>query len=153
MNTRYTETFYNSFQSVMPQLGIENIGLKDVSDTGNQIHSPEVVCIIGIVGDLRGNIIYAMNSETARKIAGIMMGGMELDDFDEIAQSAIAELGNMLAANACTELAAMSLRADVSTPTLMIGTFTINASAEQVTRIALTADDADVDIFLSLEKK
>ncbi len=42
MNTRYTETFYNSFQSVMPQLGIENIGLKDVSDTGNQIHSPRL---------------------------------------------------------------------------------------------------------------
>lgn len=153
MNTGYAEAFFNSFQCVMPQLGIENISLKDVADTSNQIHTPEVVCIIGIVGDLRGNIIYSMNAEAAKKIAGIMMGGMELDDFDEIAQSAISELGNMLAANACTELSTMNIRADVSTPTLMIGTFTINASSEQVTRIAVTADDSDFDIFLSLEKK
>jgi chemotaxis protein CheX len=153
MNTGYAEAFVNSFQSVMPQLGVENTGLKDVIEMGNQIHTPEVVCIIGIVGDLRGNIIYAMDADAAMKIAGIMMGGMELDEFDEIAQSAIAELGNMLAANACTELSAMNIRADVSTPTLMIGTFTINANAEQVTRVAMSADDVDFDIFLSLEKK
>jgi chemotaxis protein CheX len=153
MNTGYTEAFFNSFQSVMPQLGIEDISLKDIIDSGNQIHSPEVVCIIGIVGDLRGNIIYAMNADAAKKIAGTMMGGMELDEFDDIAQSAISELGNMLAANACTELSTMSIKADVSTPTLMIGTFTINASSEKVTRVALTADDSDFDIFLSLEKK
>lgn len=153
MNTEYSEAFFNSFQCVMPQLGIENISLLDVQDTGKQIHTPEVVCIIGIVGDLRGNVIYAMSGDAAKKIAGIMMGGMELDDFDEIAQSAISELGNMLAATACTELSQINITVDVSTPTLMIGTFTINASAEHVTQIALKADDSDFDIFLSLEKK
>lgn len=153
MSTEYSEAFYNAFQSVMPQLGIENISLLDIQDTGNQIHTPDIVCIIGIVGDLRGNVIFAMTTEAAKKIAGTMMGGMELDEFDEIAQSAISELGNMLAATACTELSQMNIKVDVSTPTLMIGTFSISASAERVTRIALNADNCDFDIFLSLDKR
>lgn len=153
MSTEYSEAFYNAFQSVMPQLGIENIILLDIQDTGNQIHTPDIVCIIGIVGDLRGNVIFAMTADAAKKIAGTMMGGMELDEFDEIAQSAVSELGNMLAATACTELSQMNIKVDVSTPTLMIGTFSISASAERVTRIALKADDNDFDIFLSLDKR
>jgi chemotaxis protein CheX len=153
MNTVYAEAFFNSFQGVMPQLGIEDIRLIDIQDIGNQIHTPEVVCIIGIIGDARGNVIYAMSNETARKIAGTMMGGMELDDFDEIAQSAVAELGNMLAGSACTELSMQNIKADVSTPTLMMGTFSVSASAERVTRIELTAADMPFDIFLSLEKR
>lgn len=153
MNTEYSEAFFNSFQSVMPQLGIDDISLLDISEIGNQIHTPEVVCIIGIIGDLRGNVIFAMSADAAKKIAGTMMGGMELDDFDEIAQSAVSELGNMLASNACTELSLIKILVDVSTPTLMTGTFSVSASAQNVTRIALSAADFAFDIFLSLEKK
>ncbi len=153
MNTEYTESFFNSFQCVMPQLGIEDIQLNDIQDVGKQIHTPEVACIIGIIGDLRGNVIYSMSADTAKKIAGIMMGGMELDEFDEIAQSAISELGNMLAANACTELSLVSVKVDVSTPTLMTGTFSISGSTEHITRIALGMMDMTFDIFLSLEKR
>jgi chemotaxis protein CheX len=153
MNNDYTEAFYNSFQTVMPQLGIEEIRLSDIEELGSQIHTPEVVCIIGIVGDLRGNVIFAASSVAAKKIAGTMMGGMELEEFDEIAQSAISELGNMLAATACTELSTLNIKVDVSTPTLMTGTFTVSAGAERITRIALDVYDYQFDIFLSLERK
>lgn len=153
MNTEYAEAFFNAFQSVMPQLGIDDIRLIDIQDVGNQIHTPEVVCIIGIIGDVRGNVIYAMSNEAAKNFAGTMMGGMELEEFDEIAQSAVAELGNMLAGSACTELSMQKIRADVSTPTLMIGNFSVSASAEQVTRLELNAAGLPFDIFLSLEKR
>ena len=153
MNNEYIEAFYNSFQSVMPQLGLEETRLNDIQDIGNQIHTPEVVCIIGIIGDLRGNVIFAISTAAAMKIAGTMMGGAELGDFDEIAQSAIAELGNMLAAPACTELSKSDIKVDVSTPTLMTGTFTVSAGGERITQIALNVGEFPFDIFLTLEKK
>ncbi len=153
MNNEYIEAFCNSFQSVMPQLGLEETRLNDIQDIGNQIHTPEVVCIIGMIGDLRGNVIFAISTATAMKIAGIMMGGTELDDFDEIAQSAIAELGNMLAATACTELSKINIKVDVSTPTLMTGTFTVSSGDERITRIAFNVGEFPFDIFLTLEKK
>lgn len=153
MNYEYSEPFCTSFMNIMPQLGIENISLTDIDDCGNQIKTPGVVCIIGIIGDLKGNVIFSMHEDCAMKIASDMMGGMEVEDFDETAQSAISELGNMLAATACTELSLIGVSVDVSTPTLMHGTFSVSASQEHVTQITMNVGELPFYIFISLEKK
>ena len=153
MSMEHTEAFFNSFQSVMPQLGIEDILLNSIDELGNKAKTPEVACIIGIVGDMKGSVIYAMDIEAAKSISGTMMGGMELEEFDEIAQSAVSELGNMLAANACTELSYNNIKVDVSTPTLMLGNFSVSASAEHITRLNLSAAGLTFEIYLSLDRK
>jgi chemotaxis protein CheX len=137
----------------MPQLGFENVDLTDVEECGNQLDTPGVVCIIGLIGDLKGNAIFAMDINCAMKIASCMMGGMELEAFDELSQSAVAELGNMLAGTACTEYSKIGLKVDVSTPTLMHGTFTVSASQDHVTKITLRVDDMPFLIYVALEKK
>jgi chemotaxis protein CheX len=137
----------------MPQFGIENIGLTGVENCNNNIETPGVVCIIGIIGDLRGNVIYAMHADCAKKIASFMMGGMDIEDFDETAQSAIAELGNMLTGNACTELSGFGLSVDVSTPTLMHGMFSVSTSQEHVIKITMNVEELPFYIHISLEKK
>jgi chemotaxis protein CheX len=149
----HTEAFFNAFQNVMPQLGLEDTVLIGIDEFGKKVRTPEIACIIGIVGDLRGSVIFAMDIDTAKTIAGTMMGGMELEEFDEIAQSAISELGNMLAANACTELSLVGVKVDVSTPTLMIGNFSVSAAAEHVTRMNLSAAGLPFEIYLSLDGK
>lgn len=153
MNYEFSEAFSNSFINIMPQLGIEDIGLIDIEDCGNHIKTPGVVCIIGLIGDLKGNVIFAMHDECAKKIASDMMGGMEIEDFDDTAQSAISELGNMLAATSCTELSIAGLTVDVSTPTLMYGTFSVTASMDRVTQLTMKVADFPFYIYISLEKK
>ena len=153
MNYENSEPFCNSFMNILPQFGIENISLDDVQDCGNHIETPGVVCIIGLVGDLKGNVIFAMRADCAKKIASDMMGGMDVDDFDETAQSAIAELGNMLAATACTELSGLGMTVDVSTPTLMHGTFSVSASQDHVVKITMLVDAFPFYIYVSLQKK
>ncbi len=61
-----------------------------------------MICIVGIVGDIKGNIVYSIDSEDALKIASTMMMGMEINVLDDMAKSAISELTNMLTANAAT---------------------------------------------------
>jgi chemotaxis protein CheX len=153
MKYEYAEMFCNSFLSIMPQLGIEDVGLTELLECGNQIETPGVVCIIGIIGDLKGNVIFAMDPDCAKQIASGMMGGMEVEDFDETAQSAIAELGNMLTGSACTELSVIGVTVDVSTPTLMYGTFSVSASFEHVIKIIMRVGALPFFIFVSLEKK
>jgi chemotaxis protein CheX len=153
MNNEYLEPFCNSFTNILPQFGIENIGLTDIEDCGNTIETPGVVCIIGIIGELKGNVIYAMNTDCAKKIASYMMGGMEIEDFDETAQSAISELGNMLTGNACTELSQIGVTVDLSTPTLMHGMFSVSTGQERVKKITMFVEDQPFYIHLSLEKK
>jgi chemotaxis protein CheX len=153
MNYVYSEPFCNSFLNILPQFGIEDIGLTDVQDCGSNIQTPGVVCIIGLIGDLRGNVIFAMNTDCAKKIASSMMGGMEIEDFDETAQSAISELGNMMSGTACTELSTAGLTVDVSTPTLMHGTFSVSASQEHVIKISLRVEDLPFYIYVAVDTK
>ena len=77
--------------------------------------------IVGFTKVLRGNVVYNMTEETAKFIASTMMMGMPVEKFDDMAQSAISEMSNMLTANAATNLAAMGMEVDISTPSLSIG--------------------------------
>ncbi|HEX2985300.1 MAG TPA: chemotaxis protein CheX [Caproiciproducens sp.] len=152
MNEKFIESFSNSFLSVLPQLGLSNVKVNGQEDCSNVIESPGVIVIIGMIGDLRGNVIFAMKEDCAKKIASTMMCGMEITEFDAMAQSAVSELSNMLAANACTELSCAGIKADISTPTLIHGSFTATASFDHAVCIEMLVDDFSVNIYISMEQ-
>jgi chemotaxis protein CheX len=151
MNTKSAEPFISSFMNVMPQLGFSDVQRGSIEEVEKKIESPGVIVIIGVVGDLRGNVIYGMSEEYAKKIASTMMMGMEVAEFDEMAQSAISELSNMLTATASTEFTSLGIKTDISTPTLMYGEFTACASFEHVIRLELFAEGLPFYIYVSLE--
>ena len=153
MNREYMNAFSNAFLNVMPQLGIEDIKQAGERECGKKIDSSEVVCIIGVIGDLAGNVIFAMTEDTAKQTASFMMGGMEVEEFDELTQSAISELSNMLAANACIGLSEMGMTVDISTPTLMYGSFAVSGSYDDVICLEMAIGELPFNIFVSLEKK
>ena len=104
------------------------------------------------MGDIKGNIIYGMTDESAKIIASKMMMGMPIENLDELAQSALSELVNMLTANAATNFANNGITVDISTPTLIYGEFTANASSDKVICVEMKADDAHIDVNIALEK-
>lgn len=153
MSKEYADAFSDAFLEVLPQLGISEIGRISETECGKKIDSQGVVCIVGIVGDLAGNVIYSMSEETAKLTASGMMGGMEVEAFDEIAQSAISELCNMLAANACIALSAKDLTLDISTPTLLSGVFSMSGSYEPVLQHKMQLLGCEFDLFVSLDRR
>lgn len=114
--------FIDAIVAVMPQLGFQDIkrGQLSVSDD-NKIASLGVMAVVGITHAIRGTIAYNMTEESAKKIASKMMMGMPVLTFDEMAESAISELGNMLAANAAILFEQKGTIIDISTPTLVVG--------------------------------
>jgi Predicted inhibitor of MCP methylation, homolog of CheC len=153
MNKKYVSAFSDAILNVLPQLGIEEVTQGDVRECGKNIDTSGVVCIVGIIGDLTGNIIFSMSEEDAKGVASAMMGGMELDGFDEIAQSAVSELSNMLSANASMNLSELGLNTDISTPTLMQGIFTMSGSYDNYTCIEMNAGALKLDVYVSLGPK
>lgn len=153
MRNKFSGAFLSSFQNVISMFGISNIVLTDEKELDSHLNVSGVVCIIGIVGDVQGNVIFSMNEDCGKMLASYMMGGMEIAEFDEMTQSAVSELGNMLAANATMTLAEADVRADISTPTLMRGIFTVTASYDHVTCLAMDINGHSFDILISLESK
>ena len=121
MDAKLVNPFVDAFTAVMPQIGFAEpkrtkMGVKDKNAV-----SLGVSVIVGFTKQIRGNIVYNMSEDTAKFIASTMMMGMAIENFDDMAQSAISEMSNMLTATAATNLAGMGLEVDISTPSLSIG--------------------------------
>ena len=121
MDAKLVNPFIDAFISVMPQMGFPTPKRGKVYLQNKNIISYGVVVMIGFTRQLRGNVVYNMSEDTAKFIASTMMMGMPIAEFDEMAQSAISEMANMLAANSATNLATLELNVDISPPSLTIG--------------------------------
>ena len=152
MDANHINTVLQAFTNVIPQVGLGSVSRKGVSVNNGVIASEGVIIILGIVGDIKGNIIYSMSTETAKNIASKMMMGMPVDEFNELAQSAISELTNMLTANVATNFSQQGININISTPALIHGNFNANASTEKVLCITMDIEGMDLDVNISLEK-
>jgi chemotaxis protein CheX len=74
---------------------------------------------IGMTGQMQGDIIFGLAEGVAMKMASVMMGGFTVTELDEMTQSAISELSNMISGNASTLLYNQGLRVDITPPKLM----------------------------------
>jgi chemotaxis protein CheX len=152
MNVNYVNPFIDAFRTVMTQLGFGQIRKGELSVISRDLVSSGAIIIVGVVGAIKGNVVYTLDIDSAKRIASTMMTGMPVDNFDEMAQSAISELTNMLTANAATSLYNMKLQIDISTPALLYGdNISIKMSAAQVLRVQLLADEIPIYINIAFE--
>lgn len=82
----------------------------------------EVNVLVGFTDDLQGQILIGFPKAVALGLSTHMMQGMEVTQFDELTQSILAEVGNMTAGSCATELHNLGLKANITCPTVIIGT-------------------------------
>ena len=76
----------------------------------------------------------------------------KVNELDDIAQSALSELTNMLTANAATRFSSLGILIDISTPTLLHGNnIALKMSSNQVLCIQLLADDIPIEVNIAFE--
>lgn len=80
------------------------------------VSSNQVSVILGVSGQLEGQIICSFTFGTAKKIVGVMMGGMDIQEIDDIGWSAVQEFGNWVAGTTATELSKADCIIDVTPP-------------------------------------
>ncbi len=148
VDVRNVEPFLNAIGTVMPGLGFRCVkrGRVRVCET-NKFASLGVMVVIGLTQQLRGAIAYNMTEDAARKIASTMMMGMPVDAFDAMAESAIAELGNMLAANASMILEQQGAKLNISPPTVITGnSFASTAMSTKALNIEMFVDEIPLEV-------
>lgn len=113
-------------------------------------YSPDASVIkLGLVGDLAGTAVLNLERPTALAIVSKMMM-MPVSTIDEIGQSAISELGNMVAGNAATIFANNNIIIDITTPAYFLGG-QYQSDGHEVFSIPFTSEagNVSVDIFLA----
>jgi chemotaxis protein CheX len=86
----------------------------------SKVASDDVTVVIGVTGDAEGIVMYGMSERTAKQFAQVMLG-QRMPVFDALAESAVAELGNMIAGSATVGLEKQSYACRLTPPTLLYG--------------------------------
>ena len=153
MDVKLVNPFIDAFTTVLPQMGFPTPQRTGMTVNQQNAVSQGVAVIVGFTKEIRGNVVYNMSEETAKFIASTMMMGMPVESFDEMAQSAISEMSNMLTANATTNLTALGLEVDISTPSLTVGSdFQIKISNEQYLCVIMDVSGHQVEIDIAVQQ-
>lgn len=151
MDAKLVNPFIDAFTSVLPMMGFPTPSRKGMGLKSIVVDSLGVTIMVGFTRQLRGNVVYNMSEETAKHIASTMMMGMPIAALDEMAQSAICEMSNMLTATAATNLTALGYDVDISTPSLTVGSdFKVKISTEKYLTVTMDLAGHDVEINIAV---
>ncbi|MGN0152329.1 MAG: chemotaxis protein CheX [Wujia sp.] len=76
---------------------------------------------VGVVGEMKGQVILAMEDANAKDIASRMMYGMPVNELDEMSSSALNELSNMIMGNTATIFSTQGILIDITPPLAVYG--------------------------------
>lgn len=137
--------------------------MKDMCQFDTQVGKPyvkttefdqeSVVIMIGVTGELRGQVIIAFSLEVACDIASKMCM-MPVTELNELSMSAISELGNMVLGNAATILSTKGIGIDITPPSVCRGTMSITTTYVKNICIPLHYDGAKcIELDISLKRE
>ena len=152
MDVRLINPFIGAVTGLMPQIGFSNITRKGISLKEKKFMVSGVVLTLGIVGDKKGNVVYSIDMDGAKKIASTMMMGMPVEELDDMSKSALSELSNMLTANASINFSNDGINVDISVPTMMYGEeIEINLQKDNIVCIDFDVDGIVLSVNVALD--
>ncbi len=120
MNVKFLNPFVGSAYDILSLEMKETIQRGDLRLDNGAYKTDDVTVIISLVGAVDGSVFYSMSKEVAVGLASILMGE-KFEALDRLAQSGIAELGNVITGQASMKLAEAGYESNISTPSLIIG--------------------------------
>ncbi len=152
MKVDYINPFLEALINVLKQLGVKNVKRGDISRKGDMVTAIDITSVIGIIGDVRGNISYSFSQETAKKIVALMMMTTNIQELDYIGRSAIGELSNMITGTAASILEDKGILIDISPPSIIFGKeVTLIISRIQTISIIIETSLGNMEVNIGLE--
>jgi chemotaxis protein CheX len=128
------------------EVSVNKPGLKEAS-----FGADTWVIIIGVTGEMRGQVLIAMAEKDACDVASKMCM-TEVKTIDDFASSALSELGNMIMGNAATVFASNGVGIDITPPTLSHGEVSFTNTYAKSLCVPLTLGETTVDLYLALRQ-
>jgi chemotaxis protein CheX len=118
MKEEYVNAFLTPAKMVWEkelQTPLNFVGAKAVD---HQYTTEDLTAILGVSGQLQGNVLYGFGGGTAIAVASAMVGET-VTELDDMSMSALGELANMITGNAATQLSAKGYECDISPPLII----------------------------------
>lgn len=110
-----------------------------------------LLILIGFTGEMRGQVMIAFENRIACDIASKMIM-MPITEMDDLARSAISELGNMIMGNTATIFSTKGIGIDITPPTVGNGSMSFTTSYASNICVPLEYDgDKKIEINIAIK--
>jgi len=120
MNVKFLNPFIEAAYETLLAEAKTEIKRGNLSLKNEPFITDDVTVILSLVGQVEGLVFYSMNEQTALGLSSSMLGE-PLQDFSELAQSGIAEMGNVITGMASVKIADAGYESNISPPALLLG--------------------------------
>lgn len=120
MKAEFVNPFVGSAFQVLQTETKADVGKGNVTIQDSPLVSDEVTVLIGVVGRAQGLVLYGMSEKTAKGLVSCMTGET-VTEFDNLAESAVAELGNVITGLASGELERAGYPCKIAPPSVVVG--------------------------------
>jgi len=120
IDVKYLNPFIKGSMQILKTACYEDSTLGKLYLKGSNPPGDRVIIVIGVTGDIRGQIIFNMKESVGCYLAGKMMG-TNLVSLDEMSKSAISELANMIVGTTSTLLFSDKIFIDITPPSILTG--------------------------------
>ena len=121
MKAEFINPFVGAAYDIIKRVAAVEATKGELSLANSPVRGDEVNVVIGVTGDLTGQIIFCLSEATALVFASKMLMNLTTDSFNELAKSAICEMGNMILGRAVTTLGERGYFCTLTPPALFIG--------------------------------
>lgn len=152
MNVKFLNPFIEAaFEVLKAEAGIDAergpLGLDQ-----NEYKTDDITVIIALVGAVEGTVYFGMSNNTAIQLVSKMIGE-NITSFNNLAQSGIAELGNVITGRASVKLSISGYEVTISPPTLLLGKgATISTLDFARIVVPVNFNDMSINIHLALRE-
>lgn len=154
INVQYVNPFIQATQSVLEMVCQVKPTLGSLYVKESPFSGENVAIILGVVGDIKGQVIFTMKTDTGCYIASKMMMGMPVAELDEMAKSAISELTNMILGNTATLFFNNGMSIDITPPSLLMGdNMQISTVKTKAICIPLQFEEHTMEIEIAIQEK
>lgn len=155
MKVEYINSFYKATKDVfnlMLNIDPEKESLTVVEDMTS---SKDANVLLGITGDLKGSILFSFPEDMTLEMIKIM-SGMEINEIDAFASSALGEIANIIGGNSVTDLSENDYKCDIVPPQIFIGKYKSLSMANDnalVLSLKTPIGKFDINVCLKENKK
>lgn len=151
IKAEHLNPFLLSAKQVLQQVCNVDVQFGPISKDDFFVSGEPLFIMLGITGEITGQVCVVMGADTAKDIASRMMMGMPVDALDDMAKSALSELGNMMMGNAATLLSNNNVLIDITPPTLLVGSAILSSPEMAVIKVPLIYQDYEIQLSFLLK--
>ena len=151
IKAEHLNPFLLSAKQVLQQVCNVDVQFGPISKDDFFVSGEPLFIMLGITGEITGQVCVVMGADTAKDIASRMMMGMPVEALDDMAKSALSELGNMMMGNAATLLSNNNVLIDITPPTLLVGSAILSSPEMAVIKVPLIYQDYEIQLSFLLK--